>query len=178
MNQHDVAAVLAQFAKFGFRRTSMDDIASAAGLSRQTVYNRFGSKEGAFAWVLSAFLGHLLEAALTELEPADRPAEEALLAAYERWIGDHVELMVKTDHGLELLDQALQAKEGANSDVERRFAERVAAFLRERGVAATADQADDITFLLSVAGKGIMLKSATAPEFSASMARVIGLITR
>lgn len=38
-------AALAQFAKFGLRKTTMQDVADAAGVSRQTLYNRVPNKD-------------------------------------------------------------------------------------------------------------------------------------
>ena len=38
-------AALAQFAKFGLRKTTMQDVANAAGVSRQTLYNRVPNKD-------------------------------------------------------------------------------------------------------------------------------------
>lgn len=37
-----------QFLKFGFKRTSIDDIANAAGVGKGTVYNYFDNKENLF----------------------------------------------------------------------------------------------------------------------------------
>ena len=43
-----------QFVKHGFDGTSMDAVAAEAGVSKQTVYSHFGSKEDLFAAVVSA----------------------------------------------------------------------------------------------------------------------------
>ncbi len=40
------AAALAEFAEHGIRRTSMEDVARRAGVSRMTVFRRFESKQG------------------------------------------------------------------------------------------------------------------------------------
>lgn len=48
MNDKDLKiakAGLAQFAKFGMRKTTMQDVADAAGISRQTLYNRVPGKD-------------------------------------------------------------------------------------------------------------------------------------
>jgi AcrR family transcriptional regulator len=74
-----VQAALACFEEVGIRRTSMDDIARAAGVGRMTVFRRFESKDrlaqtvllrvvaDATARIRAAFLGERdLETALTE----------------------------------------------------------------------------------------------------------------
>src|SRR5262245_29785734 len=42
------AAAIAIFLRFGFKKTSMDDLARAAGLSRQGLYLHFASKDALF----------------------------------------------------------------------------------------------------------------------------------
>ncbi|MBU2993181.1 helix-turn-helix domain-containing protein [Octadecabacter sp. 1_MG-2023] len=42
-------AALEVFLRYGFRRTTMGDIAKAAGLSRQTLYSRFANKDEVYA---------------------------------------------------------------------------------------------------------------------------------
>jgi AcrR family transcriptional regulator len=41
-------AAIGVFARFGYRKTSMDDIARAAGVSRQGLYLLFSNKEELF----------------------------------------------------------------------------------------------------------------------------------
>ena len=52
--------VLRTFAVYGFKKTSMEDIAKAIGVSRQSVYKRFGNKKRCYAWVVDAYLGDIL----------------------------------------------------------------------------------------------------------------------
>ena len=49
-----MAAAVELFARNGYEGTSVDDIASAAGVSKQTVYSHFGSKENLFGLAVSA----------------------------------------------------------------------------------------------------------------------------
>lgn len=49
-----MAAAVELFARNGFDGTSVDDIAAAAGVSKQTVYSHFGSKENLFGLAVSA----------------------------------------------------------------------------------------------------------------------------
>ena len=180
MDYESVNSVLSQFAKFGFRKTSMDDIARAAGLSRQSVYNRFGSKEGAFKWALSAFLQHILEAATSALSDNKASPKEALLAAYQRWIGDHVEMIISTDHGMELMEQAIQSSQEATTDAEDTFYSAVASFLIKHEMISPPNIAiaADVTFALSAASKGLMMKTRTPQEFADAMRRVVDAVLR
>jgi TetR/AcrR family transcriptional repressor of mexJK operon len=65
------------FVEHGFAAVSMDQIASAAGVSKQTVYSHFGSKEDLFAAAIEAKCVefHLSNA----LYPVTRPVKQALL---------------------------------------------------------------------------------------------------
>ena len=47
------AAALEQFAEFGIRRSTMDDIARRAGVSKMTVFRRFANKQGLIEVVIA-----------------------------------------------------------------------------------------------------------------------------
>ncbi|MFB4297319.1 TetR/AcrR family transcriptional regulator [Actinomadura sp. NTSP31] len=72
-------AALAQFAEFGLRRTSMEDVARRAGVARITVYRRFAAKNALVEAVLLREVRRFLEvftAAVDGLpDVADRVAE-------------------------------------------------------------------------------------------------------
>lgn len=83
-------AALAVFARFGYRKTSMDEVARAAGISRQGLYLSFATKEELFrATVVHALTGQL-KAAVRALADETRPIEQRLVAALEEWVGRYV----------------------------------------------------------------------------------------
>ena len=51
--QQILMAAMELFTRNGFEGTSVDDIAAAAGVSKQTVYSHFGSKENLFGLAIS-----------------------------------------------------------------------------------------------------------------------------
>jgi TetR/AcrR family transcriptional regulator of autoinduction and epiphytic fitness len=80
-------AAVAVFTRFGFRKTSMDDVARAAGVSRQGLYLVFSSKEELFRRALDHTLSSQLNAALAVLSEANKNCEERLIAACDEWSG-------------------------------------------------------------------------------------------
>ena len=73
-----LAAAKQMFVHQGFNGASMDDIATAAGVSKLTVYSHFGDKQGLFTQVVQAFCEQALPVALFELAP-EQPLRERLL---------------------------------------------------------------------------------------------------
>jgi AcrR family transcriptional regulator len=65
--------------RFGYRKTTLEDIAAEAGVSRATVYNYFANKEEVFREIIAQELDRLRESMRLELNPED-PPEERLLA--------------------------------------------------------------------------------------------------
>src|SRR5262245_46989826 len=86
------AAVLV-FTRFGYRKTSMDEVARAAGVSRQGLYLHFSTKEELFGAAVEHALGASLEAATQRLEDAALPLERRLLLAFDEWVGRFVGMM-------------------------------------------------------------------------------------
>jgi TetR/AcrR family transcriptional regulator, regulator of autoinduction and epiphytic fitness len=80
-------AAVTVFARFGFRKTSMDEVAHAAGVSRQGLYLQFANKEELFRKALVHTLSQQLNAAIAALERADESLELRLIAACDAWSG-------------------------------------------------------------------------------------------
>ncbi|WP_243381983.1 TetR/AcrR family transcriptional regulator [Geothrix alkalitolerans] len=72
------------FLRFGYRRTTMGDLAAAAGMSRPALYLVFCNKEEAFEAVLRAFTARTLEEVRQGLEARPTPLEK-LRFAFDLW---------------------------------------------------------------------------------------------
>ncbi|MBV9415950.1 MAG: TetR/AcrR family transcriptional regulator [Solirubrobacterales bacterium] len=62
-------AAVGEFLRKGYLGTSVDDIAAAARVSKQTVYKYFGSKEKLFVAILEATVGDVLDELFTRVDP-------------------------------------------------------------------------------------------------------------
>ncbi|MES0824012.1 TetR/AcrR family transcriptional regulator [Ruegeria sp. SCP11] len=170
--------VLTLFANYGFRKASMNEIATAAGLSRQSIYNQFGSKEAVLDWAVTSFLDTITDRALHCLGTADAPATQTLVSAYQAWIGDHLPLVRGTPHGAELLDQTKSAAESSTRDYEGEFTRAIETFLLTRGMAPSEEAAKDAAYVLNLASKGLLLKVGTPDDYARSLERVINVLFR
>lgn len=83
-------AAVGVFRRFGYRKASMDDVARAAGVSRQGLYLMFSNKEELFRRALEHALLSQLSAALAVLSDAGRSLEDRLIAACDEWAGRFV----------------------------------------------------------------------------------------
>src|SRR3546814_19910255 len=61
--------IVATFARYGLRKTSMEDVAAALGVSRQALYLRHGSKGALIGWATQGLIDGSLAAALARIEP-------------------------------------------------------------------------------------------------------------
>ena len=86
-----VDAAIATFIRYGARKTSMTDIADAAGVSRQTLYDQFGSKDELVEAAISRNTDLVLARITERLEYGDNLADqldvylsEAVVRTFER----------------------------------------------------------------------------------------------
>lgn len=83
-------AAVGVFARYGFRKASMDEVARAAGMSRQGLYLQFANKEELFRQALQHSLDTQLTAALAALSRTADGLEARLIAACDAWSGRFV----------------------------------------------------------------------------------------
>jgi AcrR family transcriptional regulator len=161
-----LGAAFVLFGRYGFKRTSMENIASEAGLSRTALYLQFRNKEEIFR----ELAGGLHEEGLSGAEAALAAGGllvDRLREAVEAKTLRMIEIIQASPHGSELMDEKNRLCGDLAIDSERRFQRMFArAFKRaddareiDLGAARlTAADAADL-FLRAVAG----LKAADVP---------------
>ena len=90
---HVLETALTVFLRHGFRKTSMEDIAKAASISRQGIYLHFKDKDAIFRASILKTLDDGLQAANRILDDDRLALEEKLLKALDEWFGRHVGLL-------------------------------------------------------------------------------------
>ena len=174
MEQLNSTDVLNVFAQYGFQKTSMSDIAHAAGVSRQSLYNNFKSKDEIFEFVIRAYVEKLYEEAVSALTTNDGSVIEKLIKAYAIWIGSSVSLLHSTPHGAELLERGIQAHLKNSMDIEEQFAERIKVFITDHKLARDSSvETADIVYTLTMSAKGLLLKSLSEDDFRAGIQKII-----
>lgn len=152
-----LGAAFEAFTRYGFRRTSMADIADAAGMSRPLLYTMFRNKEDIFR---SLSLLYFDEAA-TGVEQAlaqPGPVAEVLhhgLAAYSGKIG---EVLLSAPHGAEMLEIGHRICDDIVTDGKARVAALFAAYFRSQSEAGTlrlTTSPEETAALLLGAAEGI-----------------------
>jgi AcrR family transcriptional regulator len=118
-------AAVGVFARFGFRKTSMDDIARAAGVSRQGLYLLFSNKEELFRRAVEHSLCGQLNAAIAVLSHDELTLEERLVAACDEWSGRFVGSL--SDDAADLMCASTSLAGETLRTYELRFEQAVAA---------------------------------------------------
>src|SRR3979411_675857 len=89
---HLLEIALTVFARHGFSKTAIEDIAKAAGISRQGIYLHFKNKDEIFSASIQKALDDGLHAANKVFDDDRLTLEEKLLKALDEWFGRHVGL--------------------------------------------------------------------------------------
>jgi AcrR family transcriptional regulator len=86
-------AALSVFSRYGFRKTSMEEVAQAAQISRQALYLHFATKEDLFRATVEGAIERNTRNARAVLAEHELPLETRLIRAFDAWMGEHVGMM-------------------------------------------------------------------------------------
>ena len=171
-------AIIGVFAQYGFRKTAMEDVAKAAGKSRQALYNRFGSKEAVFTWAVDEIASASAKAAQAALNDMALPLPERLLNAFNAWAGQHVDLLRSSSHGGDVIAAAKAHTAQRAADAEEALTEQIAGLLLHHGVARDAAEAEDGALALAAASKGLLYTAKSQADYLSTLKRVIRAVVR
>ena len=118
------------FATYGYRRTTMDDIARGVGLSRSALYLHYRSKEDVFRTLAERYFAQAIADMEAALMAPGQSAEDALMAGFVAKDGKFMDVVLGTPHGSELMDAGISL----TADLaERAEAQKIAVLARWLG---------------------------------------------
>ncbi|QBY05597.1 TetR/AcrR family transcriptional regulator [Thalassotalea sp. HSM 43] len=167
--------ILIAFSHSGFKKTSMQDIANAAAVSRQSIYKKFGSKERCYQWVIHTYLADMYVRVFAELDNKQQQAAETLFNVFNIFIGEPMQVVTNA-HGTEVFDDCLKATHASKEDWPLRFRARLADFLVSQNMVG-AQRSNGVAFTLISAGKGLMLERRSNEQFDHDLRLMIESIS-
>lgn len=175
-----LTVALTVFGRYGFRKTSMDDVARAADISRQGLYLYFTTKQELFREAVRQEMDAALAEVSQKLEDPQLPTVDRLIGALDAWYGRFVGTQVNRDVG-----SLLEANETQLGDLTREYVAlfesrltdaiaRVATStdLKRIGVSPEQAAATLITF-----GRAAKFEVESRPEFLEKITAAVRLIS-
>jgi AcrR family transcriptional regulator len=154
-----VLAGLQLFTQYGYRKTSIDDIAQAAQVAKRTVYLHFENKAAVFLAILE-YLGDQLRQECASAERAGGTAVDRLTGLLDAYFGMGFELFSKSEHMPELEETFSKLAQSRIGDLNTEYQERLARFLRSLQTAGEIGRppqgltVEEIVYILVRAAKG------------------------
>src|SRR3977135_498960 len=89
-------AATATFLRYGFKKTSMDDVAQTAGISRQGLYLYFATKDVLFREALQYLVSHMISTARSVADDGNLSLKDRLLGVFEAVHGSAFQSVART----------------------------------------------------------------------------------
>ena len=117
------------FLRYGFRRTTMADLAKAAQMSRPAFYLIFPSKEEAFLAVVKRFIAEMLDEIRRGI-PRFKTAEQKLAFAFDVWFARPFEMIQASPDASDILETGSEIACGEMTQAKTDFETIVAGILK------------------------------------------------
>lgn len=98
-----LGAAFGVFCQYGYRRTSMEDIARASGMSRAALYLHYKNKHDILRQLVTAYFRRAEMDVQAALEPGGKP-KKVLSAVFEAKGGPEMQALMSSPHAAELWD--------------------------------------------------------------------------
>ena len=155
------------FATYGFRKTSMDDIARGAGMSRPALYLHYKGKDEIFRSLVEHYYDKATGAVAEALAAPGAP-RDVLRAAFHAQAGEIMETMMRSPHGHELLDAgaatAADVKQAGEAHLHQLYADWLGR-TAEAGQVRLAGTPQDMAETIGSALKGLKDSGLDYPDF-------------
>lgn len=173
-------AAIGVFLRYGYKKTSMDDLARAAGLSRQGLYLHFATKDALFKDAVTHLIQQSRAAARAALDRDDLAIEGRLLGAFMALKSHSDGGEMPQEHMAELFVTATQLVGPVLDEFEQALVADLARVLRASGVAGRWQEAGltakDLAQHLHAASLGVKQQARTPADYKARMSVAVRLV--
>ena len=168
--------IIMTLARYGVRKTSMEDIAVALGVSRQALYLRHGSKGGLIGWATKALIDSSLADALACIEQPAKTLAERLADALDAWVGRHMAALHASPHGAEIVAMLQRDPPDAVRAAERRLVSAMAEAIRLSGPGSAVTRAGSMAQALCWAARGLVHAVPDHAGFRRQLDSIVGAL--
>jgi len=176
-----LAASLSCFKKYGFKRTSMEDIAKAANMSRPALYLLFKNKTDIFRCLTHEFHAKTLQAAEDALS-GNAPVRERIAASVAARMTPLYALAHDSAHGPELFD-VNQSTSGdinakADNDFLSKLTESLQSSLDAKEITGGPDNmaARELAQLILASAVGLKTFAFSAQDYETLLVKSVGTL--
>ncbi|MFI9761180.1 TetR/AcrR family transcriptional regulator [Streptomyces sp. NPDC051963] len=165
-----LAAALEVFGRHGFRKTSMEDVARSADISRQGLYLHFPNKEALFRAAVRQELDTALDEVSRRLDEEGAGLDRRIVAALDAWLGRYVGSMLASDIANMLENPATQLKDVVDTAIsafDARLAAAIASETTENDRRRLGVTPEAVAAVLHTIGQGSKYLSGSREEFVA-----------
>ncbi len=171
------------FRQYGFRRTSMEDIAQAAAMSRAALYLHFSNKEDIFRSLAQYYYDTTAKAVSAVLAAGHAPAQ-ALAEAFKAQGGEIAQALLSSPHGAEFMDIKTVHSADIMQAGEARLVTIYADWLTTEAAAGRVSlqdlggDAQALAATILAALHGLKAGATDYPAYAASVARLAAMFGR
>jgi AcrR family transcriptional regulator len=174
-----LAVALEVFGRYGFRKTSMEEVARSAEISRQALYLRYANKEALFRAAVRQELDNALSDVALCLDERDATLDDRVVAALDAWLGRFVGSMLASDIGNLLENSTMHLGDMVTESMaafDARLAVAIATATTEDDRCRLAVTPEEIAAMLHTLGQGWKYQVSSRAEFVAKMTTAVRLI--
>ncbi|KUJ79596.1 TetR/AcrR family transcriptional regulator [Ruegeria profundi] len=172
-----LASAFQAFAAYGYRKTSMDDIARGAGMSRPAVYLHYKNKEAIVRKLTEVYYSEK-SAAVAEALATSGTVPEVLTRAVQAQTAGMATILA-SPHGLEMLDNTKSMAADIIAEGEAKLAGLYADWLTQQAQAGRVKMPADAAetgWTITATLKGLKLAGAGAETYEKQVAQIASLI--
>lgn len=154
----------------------MNDVAVALGVSRQSLYNRFGSKASLAEWAMQALIDGSLVSALASIDQPAKTLPARLVDALDAWVGRHMGALHASPHSAEVVAMLRRDPPDAVRAAERRLVAAMAEAIRLSGPGSAVSRAGSMAQALCWTARGLVHAVPDHAGFRRQLDHIVGAL--